>query len=135
MTEGVILRKATDADIAAIHERFLSEPDKSICFVTRSSEALGETVFVIQFGGDVAGFITFRTASDEVFPIFVFSPYRRKGIGAEAMKQLIVLWKAEGGQEIFLDILEGAEAFWENVFAGYSVKHVVDRKFCVDISK
>ncbi|WP_438279714.1 GNAT family N-acetyltransferase [Pseudomonas alabamensis] len=134
MTNDVMIRRATDFDIANIKARFSNEPDKSIGYVTVGSETLGETVFVIEFGAEVAGFVTLRTLTDEVFPIFIFSPYRRKGIGAEAMKQLVELWKAEGGQEIFLDIMDGAEKFWGHVFAGYPVRHVTDRKFSVDIS-
>lgn len=135
MTVCVEIREATDVDITNLKARFLTEPDKSIGFVTVGSGALGEIVLVIRFDNEIAGFITFRTLNSEVFPIFVFSHYRRKGIAAEAMRQFIAKWKAEGGEEIFLDIKEGAEAFWGKVFAGYSVRHIIDRKFSVDISQ
>jgi len=50
------------------------------------------------------------------------------------MKQFINLLQQEGVDEIMIDIVEGAESFWQAVFTGYPVRHHCDRKFFITLS-
>ncbi|WP_160320956.1 GNAT family N-acetyltransferase [Pseudomonas sp. TTU2014-080ASC] len=135
MSVCIEIRRATNLDIANLKEMVLDEQDYSFGSITAGSEFVGAIVFVIQFGSEIAGFVTFRSASSEIFPIFVFSRYRRKGIAFEAMNQLIALLKENGREELIIEVREGAEAFWMRVFADYPVKCIAESKFSLDISK
>lgn len=134
MTHGVILRTASADEIDLLKTMLAQDPDNSIGSVVCGVELLGEHVFIIEYRGDVAGFCTYRSVPDEIFPLFVFTPYRQKGVAAEAMRQLIVLLRSEDRKEVFIEIVNGAEGFWGKVFSGYPVSQFGPGKFRINIS-
>ncbi|WP_122605731.1 GNAT family N-acetyltransferase [Pseudomonas viridiflava] len=133
---AVNIRLASDADIEALQALLLADPDQRITSVVwgvKGESCLGENVFLIEYFGEFAGFCTYRAAADEIFPLVVFTPFRRQKIGLEAMRQLISILQRENVGEVMIDIVDGAEPFWEAVFAGYTVRHHSDRKYFITI--
>ncbi|WP_192576868.1 GNAT family N-acetyltransferase [Pseudomonas fulva] len=113
------LRQASDHEIEVLEALLGQDVDNSVKAVRNGSGLLGETVFAILHEGQYAGFCTFRSISDEIFPLVIFKPYRRKGVGSAAMQQLIPLLKQNQVQEVAIEVLPGAESFWQKVFAGF----------------
>lgn len=116
MTE---LRLASDHEIEVLEELLRQDVENAVNAVRNGSDLLGETVFAILYEGQYAGFCTFRGASDEIFPLVIFKPYRRQGVGFSAMQQLIAELRQHQIQEVAIEVLPGAEAFWQKVFTGY----------------
>ena len=137
MGSCVTIGFASFEEIRLLQQKLMADPDKSIGSVTWQSgpnDSLGENVFIIHSDREIAGFCTYRAVPAEIFPLVVFSPFRRKGVGREAMKQFISLLKKEGVEEIMIDIVDGAESFWQSVFTGFAVRHHCDRKYFVALS-
>lgn len=120
MVGGTVLRKASDAEIIVLQTLLAKDSDNQVKSVSNGSDFLGETVFIIEHAGSVAGFCTYRSAADEIFPLVVFKEFRRKGVGAEAMSQLLARLKEHNVDEVGIEVLPGAESFWQRVFTGYT---------------
>lgn len=135
MVSGVSIRTASSEEINNLEIQLKVDPDQRTSSVLRGVDVVGEHVFLIDYLGHSAGFCTFRSAADEIFPLFVFTAYRRKGIGVEAMRQLIDLLQREGREEIFIEVINDAGPFWTKVFTGYSVKSHGNNKYTIDISQ
>ncbi|MDM3886010.1 GNAT family N-acetyltransferase [Pseudomonas sp. BCRC 81390] len=116
MTE---LRRASDHEIEVLETLLRQDVENAVKAVRNGSDLLGETVFAILHGGQYAGFCTFRGASDEIFPLVIFKPYRRQGVGFAAMQQLIAVLRQHHVEEVAIEVLPGAESFWQKVFAGF----------------
>lgn len=135
MTNGVSIRIASDKEIIELQALLSADPDKSIGVVLRNVESVGENVFIIESSGRPAGFITYRAAADEIFPIFVFTPFRRQGVGLEAMRQLIALLQSEQRHDVFIEIIsKDAAKFWSSVFKDYPNKEYESGKYSIDIT-
>ena len=134
MTLSVRLRPATAKEIPRLQAMLSDDTGHGIRSVLAGHGGLGERVFLIEYSGQIAGFCTYRSEPDEIFPLVVFAPFRRKGVGVEAMRQLIELLQSEGRKAVFLDVLPDAIPFWEEVFSEYPVEQVFDSKYVVDIS-
>ena len=124
------LRQASELEIAELQALLNQDTNNSVRSVRNGSEFLGETVLVILHDGEYAGFCTFRSGGNEIFPLVVFDRFRRKGIGFSAMQQLIGMLRKNGFQELGIEVLPGAETFWKKVFAGFpETAHFGGKKF------
>lgn len=119
MVSGTLLRFATEMEIANLQDLLEQDTNNSIRVVRNGSEVLGETVLAILYGGQYAGFCTFRAGGNEIFPLVIFDRFRGMGIGFSAMQQLIGMLREEGIRNVSIEVLPGAEAFWKKVFAGF----------------
>ncbi|MBW8353953.1 MAG: GNAT family N-acetyltransferase [Pseudomonas sp.] len=130
MVSATELRYASELEIATLQGLLNQDTNNSVHVVRNGSPTLGETVLAILHGGEYAGFCTFRSGGNEIFPLVVFNRFRRKGIGFSAMQQLIVMLREEGINEVGIEVLPGAESFWKKVFAGFpETAHFGGKKF------
>lgn len=121
---------ASEQEIAELQTLLDKDTNNTVRSVRSGSKSLGEIVLVILHGGEYAGFCTFRTGSNEIFPLVVFNSFRRKGIGFSAMQQLIGMLRKGNFQEVAIEVLPGAETFWKRVFADFPVTaHFGGKKF------
>ncbi|WP_177182934.1 GNAT family N-acetyltransferase [Pseudomonas soli] len=119
MVNETVLRPALDHEIEVLESLLCRDAENAVKAVRNGSDLLDETVFVILHGEQYAGFCTFRGASAEIFPLVIFKPYRRQGVGFSAMQQLIAVLKQKQIQEVAIEVLPGAESFWQKVFTGF----------------
>lgn len=133
MVGGTVLRQASNEDVVLLQGLLNEDSDNQVMSVYNGSDMLGETIFIIEYSGLAAGFCTYRSAADEIFPLVVFKDFRRKGIGAEAMRQLLEILKMHNVNEVGIEILPGAELFWESVFKGYAGRSYGGGKFTFNI--
>ena len=135
MIAGVSIRSASLEEIGVLETKLKADPDQRTSSVIRGVDIVGEHVFFIEYLGQAAGFCTFRSEADEIFPLFIFSPFRRQGVGEEAMRQLIVLLQQDGRTEVFIEVINDAGPFWSKVFAGYQYTDHGLGKYTINISK
>ncbi len=135
MIAGVSIRSASLEEIGILETTLKADPDQRTSSVIRGVDIAGEHVFFIEYLGQAAGFCTFRSEADEIFPLFIFSPFRRQGVGEEAMRQLIVLLQQDGRTEVFIEVINDAGPFWSKVFAGYQYTDHGLGKYTINISK
>jgi len=133
------MAKETNLQFAAAHEiEILQElldkdTNNAIKRVRNGSPILGEVVLVVEYGGEIAGFLTYRSSAPEIFPLVIFDEYRRLGIGISAVRLLVNMLRNERISELIIDVVEGAERFWEKAFDGFESKHVDGRKYRISI--
>ena len=135
MDSGVSIRQASSQEIGELKLLVINDPDKSLCSVTRDCAGMREVVFLIDFKGETAGFITWRDSAQEIFPLALFTPYRRRGIGTIAAKKFVQIQCGRGVDRLIIDIVEGKEDFWAKVFSGFNIEHIVDRKYYVYLTQ
>lgn len=133
MIASTVLRAATEEEVAVLESLLKEDQHNQIKSVRNGSEVLAEVVYVIDHGGRYAGFCTYRFGADEIFPLVVFHEFRGQGIGAEAARQLIVLLRQEGVTEVGIEILDGAEGFWSEVFKSFKYRDHGSGKYTISI--
>jgi ribosomal protein S18 acetylase RimI-like enzyme len=134
MFAGVNIRSASVEEIGILETKLKADPDQRTSSVVRGVDIAGEHVFIIEYLGQVAGFCTYRCEPNEIFPLFIFTPFRRQGIGEEAMRQLIVLLQQDGRTEVFIEVINDAGPFWSKVFSDYQYTEHGFGKYTIDIS-
>lgn len=127
------LRPASESEIESLQILLSADLDNKVGSVRNGSDVLGETVFVIVHSESLAGFCTYRSAADEIFPLVVFHAFRRKGVGKEAMRQLLDILRSEGVEEVGIEALPGAESFWQSVFEGFQGRSYGGGKYTFNI--
>lgn len=88
------------------------------------SDALGEgeRCYVILHGEEVVGFYSFRWASSQIFYFFIAPTWRKKGIGTQALRQLIVELREQGLDHVVVNMTPGSEPFWCAAFGSLESK-------------
>ena len=131
MAKETKLRFAEDYEIPKLEKLLAQDTKSSIEVLRNGSESLGEVVLVVEYDHEYAGFLTYRRNAQEIFPLVIFYPYRGLGIGFSAVQQFVDMLREEGISSVMIDVVEGAERFWEKAFEGYVVENVVGPKFKV----
>ena len=95
------------------------DPDCGFSEIRSDALDEGERCYVILYGKEVVGFYSFRWVSSQIFYFFVAPAWRKKGIGTQALGQLIVELRGQGVDHVIVNMTPGSEPFWYAAFRGF----------------
>lgn len=121
MANLTLTEASKDQELAA--QRIL-RLDSDCGFSGIRSDALdeGERCYVILHGEEVVGFYSFRWASSQIFYFFIAPTWRKKGIGTQALEQLIAELREQRVDHVVVNMTPGSESFWHAAFRSLKSK-------------
>lgn len=111
------------------------DPDCGFSEIRSDALDEGERCYVILHGKEVVGFYSFRWVSRQIFYFFVAPAWRKKGIGTQALGQLIVELRGRGVDHVVVNMTPGSEPFWYAAFRDFEIRNEWSNRYRFDITK